>query len=65
VLDLLPFFGEQLATSNGLTPREVEVLSWVVRPRTLEKLIERIPAKLGVENRTTAAVVAAQDGPLS
>lgn len=53
----------------GLTRREGEVLSWIaqgktdaeiavilaVSPRTVEKHVERILAKLGVENRTGAA----------
>ena len=53
----------------GLTPRETEVLAWLTQgktdfeiasilamsPRTVSKHLERIYAKLGVENRTTAA----------
>jgi DNA-binding CsgD family transcriptional regulator len=53
-----------------LTPREREVLEWVAaaktnrdiaaivgaRPRTIEKHLERIYEKLGVENRTAAAM---------
>lgn len=53
----------------GLTRRELEVAMWlargrtnpeiaqilVMRPRTVEKHVERILIKLGVENRTTAA----------
>jgi DNA-binding CsgD family transcriptional regulator len=53
-----------------LTPRESEVLRWVAagktnrdvadivgaRPRTVEKHLERIYAKLGVETRTAAAM---------
>jgi DNA-binding CsgD family transcriptional regulator len=52
-----------------LTPREREVLEWVAagktnrdiaailgaRPRTIEKHLERIYEKLGVETRTAAA----------
>jgi DNA-binding CsgD family transcriptional regulator len=55
--------------SLGLTPREAEVLAWVAqgktnteiaailgtRPRTVHKHLDHISAKLGVENRTTAA----------
>ncbi|MBV9490394.1 MAG: helix-turn-helix transcriptional regulator [Verrucomicrobia bacterium] len=60
----------------GLTAREAEVLCWVAqgktdpeiavilgaRPRTIEKHVERVLAKLGVENRTAAALAAAQGG---
>jgi DNA-binding CsgD family transcriptional regulator len=62
----------------GLTSREGEVLSWLSKgksnrdiaqilglsPRTVDKHLEQIYAKLGVENRTAAtaiAVKAAQD----
>jgi DNA-binding CsgD family transcriptional regulator len=55
-----------------LTPRESEVLMWVARgksnrdigeiqnlsPRTVNKHLERIYAKLGVENRASAAAPA-------
>jgi DNA-binding CsgD family transcriptional regulator len=55
-----------------LTPRERQVLSWLARgatnrrigtaldlsPRTIEKHVERILAKLGAENRTYAALLA-------
>ncbi len=55
-----------------LTPREAEVLLWIARgksnrdvaeilglsPRTVNKHLEQIYAKLGVENRTAAAAVA-------
>jgi DNA-binding CsgD family transcriptional regulator len=55
----------------GLTPREIEVTTWLtqgksnpeiaiilqMRPRTVEKHVERILDKLGVENRTAAAVL--------
>lgn len=57
-----------------LTPRETEVLTWVaegktsaeiakiigVRPRTVDKHLEHIFSKLGVENRTAAAVMLAR-----
>ena len=59
----------------GLTSREGEVLSWLSKgktnrdiaqilelsPRTVDKHLEQIYAKLGVENRTAAAAVAAND----
>jgi DNA-binding CsgD family transcriptional regulator len=61
-------------TSLGLGPRATEVLYWIskgktnteigillgARPRTIEKHVEAILAKLGVENRVTAALVATQ-----
>ena len=61
-------FGKQL----GLTTRESEVLSWLSKgktnrdiaqilglsPRTVDKHLEQIYAKLGVENRTAAAAIA-------
>ena len=54
----------------GLTPRETEVLDWVAEgksnaevaeilgtsPRTVQKHLEHIFQKLGVENRTAAAM---------
>jgi len=57
-----------------LTPRERQVLGWLVRgatnskigvslkvsPRTIEKHVERILAKLGVNNRTCAAMLSAE-----
>ncbi len=60
--------------SLGLTRREGEVLGWVAqgktnaeigiivsaRPRTVEKHLERIFGKLGVETRTAAAALALQ-----
>jgi DNA-binding NarL/FixJ family response regulator len=69
-LDLLVSFENRLAR-NMFTPREVEVFSWVARgktdleialilgasPRTIEKHVQSILAKLGVENRTAAAIV--------
>jgi DNA-binding response OmpR family regulator/DNA-binding CsgD family transcriptional regulator len=56
----------------GLTVREGEVLSWLAKgktnrdiaqilglsPRTVDKHLEQIYAKLGVENRTAAAAIA-------
>jgi DNA-binding CsgD family transcriptional regulator len=59
-------------SSLGLEPRATEVLYWLAkgktngeigiilgaRPRTIEKHVEGILAKLGVENRVTAALVA-------
>jgi DNA-binding CsgD family transcriptional regulator len=62
----------------GLSRREAEVLAWVAegktnseigtilsaRPRTVAKHLERIYQKLGVENRTAAAL-AATSGPES
>ena len=61
-------FGKQL----GLTSRESEVLSWLSKgktnrdiaqilglsPRTVDKHLEQVYAKLGVENRTAAAAIA-------
>ena len=58
--------------SLGLTPREAEVLFWVARGKTndeiatvltiglttVKKHLESTYAKLGVENRTTAAAMA-------
>ena len=60
------------ATEFGLTSRESEVLSWLSKgktnrdiaqilglsPRTVDKHLEQIYAKLGVENRTAAAAIA-------
>lgn len=58
----------------ALTAREAEVLLWITRgksnrdvaeilslsPRTVNKHLEQIYAKLGVENRTAAAALAIQ-----
>lgn len=58
----------------GLTAREAEVLVWIARgksnrdigdilglsPRTVNKHLEQIYAKLGVENRASAAILAAR-----
>lgn len=64
--------------SLGLTPREAEVLSWVAQGKsnpeiatilgigltTVKKHLEAIFAKLGVENRTSAAAMALEQlGP--
>ena len=62
----------QFSSELGLTTREGEVLSWLAKgktnrdiaqilglsPRTVDKHLEQIYAKLGVENRTAAAAVA-------
>jgi DNA-binding response OmpR family regulator/DNA-binding CsgD family transcriptional regulator len=62
----------ELRKDLGLTAREAEVLSWLSKgktnrdiaqilglsPRTIDKHLEQIYAKLGVENRTAAAAVA-------
>jgi DNA-binding NarL/FixJ family response regulator len=67
--ELPPEFSSEL----GLTTREGEVLSWLSKgktnrdiaqilglsPRTVDKHLEQIYAKLGVENRTSAAAIAA------
>ncbi|MEL7346585.1 MAG: response regulator transcription factor [Pseudomonadota bacterium] len=64
--------GDELAKRLGLTNREGEVLSWLadgkanrdiasilgVSPRTVNKHLEQIYAKLHVENRTAAVAVA-------
>lgn len=63
---------EALAVALGLTPREAEILSWVVQGKTnpetgiilgiqlttVKKHLESIFAKLGVENRTAAVTLA-------
>ncbi|WP_257169507.1 response regulator transcription factor [Bradyrhizobium sp. SRS-191] len=63
---------KQFSSEFGLTTREGEVLSWLSKgktnrdiaqilglsPRTVDKHLEQIYAKLGVENRTAAAAVA-------
>jgi DNA-binding NarL/FixJ family response regulator len=62
----------EFSTELGLTTREGEVLAWLAKgktnrdiaqilglsPRTVDKHLEQIYAKLGVENRTAAAAVA-------
>jgi DNA-binding CsgD family transcriptional regulator len=65
---------------NGeLTPREREVLYWVAQgktnptiaiilqtsPRTIQKHLEHIYQKLGVESRTSAALAAVECGLVS
>jgi DNA-binding NarL/FixJ family response regulator len=64
---------ERLRAVFGLTPREAEVLLWIaggkanrdigeilgLSPRTVNKHLEQIYIKLGVENRASAAVKAA------
>jgi DNA-binding NarL/FixJ family response regulator len=61
-----------LRDRHGLTQREAEVLGWVacgksnrdiaeilkISSRTIDKYLEQIYAKLGVENRTAAAAIA-------
>jgi DNA-binding CsgD family transcriptional regulator len=63
---------DALVHALGLTPREAEVLYWVVKgktnrdigdilgtsPRTITKHLERVFEKLGVETRTAAAAMA-------
>jgi DNA-binding NarL/FixJ family response regulator len=63
---------EKFGSELGLTTREGEVLSWLSKgktnrdiaqilglsPRTVDKHLEQIYAKLGVENRTAAAAIA-------
>jgi DNA-binding NarL/FixJ family response regulator len=63
---------DRLRTRFGLTARECEVLVWITRgkanrdigeildlsPRTVNKHLERIYVKLGVENRASAAAIA-------
>lgn len=63
---------KEFSSEFGLTVREGEVLSWLSKgktnrdiaqilglsPRTVDKHLEQIYAKLGVENRTAAAAIA-------
>ncbi|BBC73953.1 DNA-binding response regulator [Altererythrobacter sp. B11] len=63
-----------LQKQNGLTPREAEVLLWVsygksnrmiseilgISPRTVNKHLEQVFRKLGVETRAAAAAIAAR-----
>lgn len=67
-----------LADTYNLTPRELEVLLWVAKgktnrdigdilgmsPRTVNKHLEHIYEKLGVETRTAAAALAMRGVPL-
>jgi DNA-binding NarL/FixJ family response regulator len=64
----------QSLRTSGLTPRETEVALWLAQgktnpeigailatpARTVEKHVEHILRKLGVENRATAAVALAE-----
>jgi DNA-binding NarL/FixJ family response regulator len=66
-------FPAEFSSELGLTTRESEVLAWLSKgktnrdiaqilglsPRTVDKHLEQIYAKLGVENRTAAAAIAA------
>jgi DNA-binding response OmpR family regulator len=70
--DAMPPPQSELRKELGLTSRESEVLSWLSKgktnrdiaqilslsPRTIDKHLEQIYAKLGVENRTSAAAIA-------
>lgn len=65
---------QDLQARLGVTPREAEVLFWLMRgksnrdisdilgvaPRTIDKHLEQIYPKLGVENRAAAAVLASR-----
>jgi DNA-binding CsgD family transcriptional regulator len=69
-------FPAEFSSELGLTTREGEVLSWLSKgktnrdiaqilglsPRTVDKHLEQIYAKLGVENRTAAAAIATRTG---
>jgi DNA-binding response OmpR family regulator/DNA-binding CsgD family transcriptional regulator len=70
--DSSPDLPAKFSSELGLTTREGEVLSWLAKgktnrdiaqilglsPRTVDKHLEQIYAKLGVENRTAAAAIA-------
>jgi DNA-binding response OmpR family regulator/DNA-binding CsgD family transcriptional regulator len=72
--DTSPDTPAQFSKELGLTAREGEVLAWLSKgkanrdiaqilglsPRTVDKHLEQIYAKLGVENRTAAAAMAVQ-----
>jgi DNA-binding CsgD family transcriptional regulator len=65
-----PGFHPETCKGTGLTPRELEVVTWLVEgkrdseislilgaaTRTIQKHVQRIFAKLGVETRTAAAM---------
>ena len=65
----VPVIEPSISSRFGLTPREAEVVRWVARgktnadianilamsPRTVQKHLERVFRKLGVETRTAAA----------
>lgn len=73
------FHAASMLAGLGLSPRETQVLSWVTQAksnaeigtilgisfRTVHKHLERIYAKLGVENRATAASIARKAGHFS
>jgi DNA-binding NarL/FixJ family response regulator len=50
--------------ARGVTNRQIG-MALGVSPRTIEKHVERILAKLGVENRTRAALLTAEAGDAS
>ena len=70
--DFQPETPAEFSSELGLTAREGEVLSWLSKgktnrdiaqilglsPRTVDKHLEQIYSKLGVENRTAAAAIA-------
>jgi len=70
--DTAAYLPSEFSKELGLTGREGEVLSWLSKgksnrdiaqilglsPRTVDKHLEQIYAKLGVENRTAAAAIA-------
>jgi DNA-binding NarL/FixJ family response regulator len=70
--DSSPDLPAKFSSELGLTSREGEVLAWLSKgktnrdiaqilglsPRTVDKHLEQIYAKLGVENRTAAAAIA-------
>ena len=67
--------GPSRLTTAALTPRETEVLSWVAKgktnrdvadilgmsPRTVNKHLEHVFEKLGVETRAAAAALASRE----
>ena len=64
-------FPREALLDRGLTPRETDVLSWMVQgktnieigqilgasPRTIQKHVERIFVKVGIETRTAAVAI--------